>query len=177
MDKIKVYVAAPWPHKDAAAAFADQLEDEGFEVTSRWLRLPNDGGDYATTEEAEAYGKHIAKLKEEALHDLEDIYLADGVIVLQYAKSEGKAFEQGAAIHLVPNKIVVVSPDGTKGNVFQYIDEMYTIVPDLDSAVREAANWTKATINIPGMPSAYRPIPIGEDFEIIEGGPIGPDGV
>lgn len=167
MDKIKVYIAAPWEHKDAAAAFADQLEAEGFEVTSRWLRL------IIQNESTVNY----ARMKEEALHDLEDIYLADGVIVLQYAKSEGKAFEQGAAIHLVPNKIVVVSPDGARGNVFQYIDEMYTIVPTLEAAMQEAANWTKATINIPGMPSAYRPIPIGEDFEIIEGGPVGPDGV
>lgn len=168
MRKIKVYVAAPWVHKDAAKAAATQLEEAGFEVTSRWLNLP-DGPPASRTDGTPEF---IARMKEEALHDLEDIYYADGMIVLQLAKSEGKAFEQGVAIHLVPNKIIVVSPDGTKGNVFQYLENMYTVVPTLEAAIEEAKDWSPAYIIEPGMPSTWKPIPVGEEYEIISGGPI-----
>lgn len=154
VDKLKLYIAAPWIHKDAAKQVALQFEAAGFEVTSRWLDFV--GGGYDASKET---------LASEAVKDIEDVLRANGLVVLQYAKSEGKAFEQGlflAATQFtgVANKIVLVSPDGTKGNVFQNLDDVYVIVATVEAAIEECQKW-------PGY------VPIGEIARLEdEGGPV-----
>ena len=127
--KLRAYLAAPWVWKEAAKEAKILFEEAGFDVTSRWIEYHGDTDD-------------PTELEQEAINDLEDIYFADGMVVLQLEKSEGKAFEQGAAIHMLANKIIVVSPAGVRGNVFQYLTHCFTFVKTIDEAIKEARTWT-----------------------------------
>ena len=139
---MKVYIAAPWVNKEDAKAARDQFVVAGIEVTSRWLDYP----DNSTSEAYIGQPTDHGILKQEAVNDIEDIINANGMVILQLAKSEGKAFEQGLLLGLstyfnIQNKMIIVSPDGSRGNVFQYIDEVYTIVPTVETAIEEVLKW------------------------------------
>lgn len=134
MAELTIYVAAPWKDRDAARVAAQAFRDAGFTVTSRWLDLHG------------ADEKDAAVLEQEASNDLEDILKSNGMVILQYQKSEGKAFEQGFVVAAsqftgMANKLILVSPDGTKGNVFQYLTSIYTVVPTVEAAIEEAQKW------------------------------------
>lgn len=135
LSPLRLYIAAPWIHKDAARAVREEFVAAGFEITSRWLDF--EGGGYDASNET---------LAEEAAKDIQDILNSQGMVVLQYSKSEGKAFEQGlflAATQFtgVNNKMVLVAPDGKRGNVFQYLDDAYTLVPDVAAAIEECKKF------------------------------------
>jgi hypothetical protein len=137
MAGVKVYVAAPWVHKEDAKVVARQFEAAGFEISSRWHDKHHEGPDQ---------DKDHTILAQEATDDIHDIINSNGMVVLQLEKSEGKAFEQGFILAAsqftgMNNKIIVVTPDGTRGNVFQYLNEIYTVVPDVDSALQEMKTW------------------------------------
>lgn len=130
-----IYLAAPWREREQARAARDSFVSSGIGVNSRWLDFEGEEGNKA--EEVKV---------REALHDLEDIWKADGMVVLQYGKSEGKAFEQGFFLGIsgqtgCDNKIVVVGPDGERGNVFQYLPQVFTIVPTVEAAIEEVKRW------------------------------------
>lgn len=134
MAELAIYIAAPWKEREAAKVVAQSFRDAGFRVTSRWIDL------HGTDE------KDPAALEQEASNDLEDILQANGMVILQYGKSEGKAFEQGFVVAAsqftgMANKLILVSPDGTRGNVFQYLTSIYTIVPTVEAAIEEAQKW------------------------------------
>lgn len=126
MSKPKIYVAAPWVNKAAAKAFRDDLVTAGYEVTSRWLDLHVGGNnDLATVDHA--------RLKEEALNDIDDIINADILILLNSQdrgqESTGKAVETGVAI--MTNKGIIVVGDRT--NVFHYLG--MPVVPTNEDAI------------------------------------------
>lgn len=142
---LRVYIAAPWVEKEAAKTVARVFEAAGFDVTSRWHDKHHQDSEPGTESYLTA-PKDEALLQKEASDDLEDILKSQGMVVLQYAKSEGKAFEQGFILAAsqftgMNNKIIVVTPDGTRGNVFQYLKDIYTVVPDVDCALQEAKTW------------------------------------
>lgn len=124
---IKCYIAAPWSHKPAALEAANAFKQAGFEVTSRWIQFHGDSTDPKV-------------LEQEAVNDIQDIDAADAMVVLQLAKSEGKSFEQGFYLRHSKNmnKIIVVSPDGTRGSVFQYLSNVYEFVTSVDEAIELA---------------------------------------
>lgn len=136
-DKLKIYIAAPWVYKDSAKSVARQFEAAGFEISSRWHDKHHEGPDG---------DKDHALLEREAIDDLEDVWNSNGMVVLQLKKSEGKAFEQGfmlgiSGIKGMKNKLILVSLEGERGNVFQYLSDIYTLVPTVDAAIEECQKW------------------------------------
>ena len=127
--KIRVYVAAPWINKDLAATAQEQLEAEGFEVTSHWIKHHSDAvlGNPADFKE----------LRTQALEDVEDIIKSDLFLIMNTGvTSEGKATELGLAYALsIP--IVLVGPRLI--NIFYYLggieqcdslEEAITVIKD-----------------------------------------------
>lgn len=110
---MKIYVAAPWTHKAEAAAFASQLESAGHTVTEKWWQH----ADVESYPRPGSKAEH-AELRQQASKDVKGVRTCDVLIVLQLAKSEGKAVEQGLALAW-EKPMIVVSPDGTYGNLFQ----------------------------------------------------------
>lgn len=133
-DKLKIYIAGPWARRDEAKVAADQFRAAGFDITSRWI-------DFHGKDD-----KDPKVLEAEAINDLEDIWNANGIVILQLQKSEGKAFEQGFALGVsnmrhMANKFILVTPDGERGNVFQYLSDLYTLVPTVEAAIEECQKW------------------------------------
>lgn len=89
---MKVYVAAPFTHKDEAIKVAEAVEALNHNITHKWWVVEHE--DSRTPEEREAY------LTEHAQLDFNGVVDADVVIMLHLAKSEGKAVEQGIALGL-----------------------------------------------------------------------------
>jgi hypothetical protein len=134
---LRIYLAAPWQHKTEAKQVAQQFRDAGFDISSRWHDKHHEGADG---------DKDTALLAQEASDDLFDLLNSDGMVILQLVKSEGKAFEQGFLIAAsqytgLNNKLIVVSADGTRGNVFQYLEDVYDLVPTVEAAIDTAKKW------------------------------------
>lgn len=82
---MKIYIAAPWAHRDEARQRAAQAEAAGHEITHDWW----------DTEVADDNEVELARC---AYNDLMAVRRADVLIVLNLAQSEGKAVETGMAI-------------------------------------------------------------------------------
>lgn len=134
----KIYLAAPWAFKEEAKKVRDQFVAAGIDVTSRWMDWHGQSG----TE----WNPEI--LEEEAINDLQDICLADGLVALHYAVSEGKSFEQGFFLGVSGqlqknNKMIVVLPPdfGRSHNIFHYIKDVYDVVPTVEDAIAKVHEW------------------------------------
>src|SRR3954464_15266950 len=82
----KVYLAAPWTHRPDALAAAQQIEAAGHAITEHWWRhadVPLDQRD---------------EIRAQAQADVDGVLAADVLVLLNLAKSEGKAVEQGIAL-------------------------------------------------------------------------------
>lgn len=115
---MKLYVAGPWAHRSAAIQAAEYLASRGFEIVSRWLHEHED-----TT-------SHPA-LQREALSDVADVRACDALVLLNLAKSDGKASELGMA-YILGKPIIVVG--SSTGNVFYHLPEV-TVVDTLEQAI------------------------------------------
>jgi hypothetical protein len=114
----RVYVAAPWVRREEAREAAQQIANAGFEITSRWLTA------HAETDDP-------ALLAQEAQHDIDDVRLANAIVLLNLEKSEGKAVETGIALAL--RRFVVMI--GEPSNVFHHLPQIKR-VSSLDAAIR-----------------------------------------
>ncbi len=101
----KIYVAAPWKHKETAKLAANHLIAQGYNVVSRWLWQHDDTTD-------------PAKLREEAIHDMEDVEACDIFVILNLCPSQGKATELGMA-YILEKPIFLVGP--RSGNIFYHL--------------------------------------------------------
>ena len=115
---MKIYVAAQYSWRDQVKAYAKQLEDAGFEITSTWLR-ERKGSGIELTELSNRF------LREHAANDLRDIEAADMVVFFSVGPTEltkrgGRHVEFGLA-YAMGKKIVVCGP---KENIFHYLDEI-----------------------------------------------------
>ena len=113
---MKVYIAAPWKHKETAKKVKAQVEAAGDEVISRWIDFevdPNTQYDYPDQ-----------VMEEESRKDVEDILNADEVLYLNLEKSEGKATELGMALM---RNIPVFVVGGKQNNVFLHLGEDYGV--------------------------------------------------
>lgn len=120
---LPVYVAAPWKHREAARAVAEQIGAvDGIVVTSRWLREHGNA-------------TNPAELAAEAVHDLEDVYKSHAILLLNYEMSEGKSVEQGVALAL-QMPIIALGDIAVGNNVFHYLPD-YTWVKNVDEAIIE----------------------------------------
>ena len=128
MNKIKIYLAAPWTRKDEAIAARTVLQDADFEVTSRWLEA---SGDFAK----DGYDSNEAYFEAQAIHDVQDILNANVLVMLNLEYSEGKMFELGLAMGLNRPTILV----GEKTHTFHYLP--FPKVPDLNGAIEIINKW------------------------------------
>lgn len=107
-----IYCAGPWANKAELKVIATTLRDAGFIVVSRW---------HDTTHNSNIYEAPPEVMVEEALKDWDDIGMADTIVYMNLAKSEGKATELGIA--LARNyEIYVVG--GKQNNVFLHLPQV-----------------------------------------------------
>jgi hypothetical protein len=111
----RVYIAAPWKHKRQAKKVANQVAERGYEVTSSWIDLPDDGS---------TYEKDPAYMASEAERDLLDLTESHIMLYLNLDKSEGKATELGWALR---GGMPVYVIGGKQGNVFLHLPEIIHI--------------------------------------------------
>lgn len=126
MEKFTFYVAGPWKDKENVAVIAEKLRAAGWGVNSRWIdnekeKDPSDP-DYAEVR------------RTNALRDVEDVIMADGLIYVNTMKSEGKATELGMAIATM-KPIVIVGDRGRDGNIFLALNIPY------HRTIEEAIEW------------------------------------
>ena len=106
---MRVYIAAPWAHRDKAKAASVLFEKAGHKITERWW----DHKDVGQTEMEAA----ADEMERQAKADVKGVYTADHFIFLNLAYSEGKCVELGMALSEgIP--IVAVGKRGM--NVFHY---------------------------------------------------------
>lgn len=129
---LRIYIAAPWIEKAQMSDISARIENAGHQITYKWW-------DVEDTPESDLT---LPILREQATNDVLGVRNADILVVLNTAKSEGKALEQGIAI--AGNKPIIIV--GRRGefskNVFHYLDN-YRWVVDVDSAlaVLETCHW------------------------------------
>lgn len=110
---MKIYIAAPWKTRSEMPEIASKLEAQGHTITKKWWDVEDVAEESARAPEV---------LRQQAVDDFEGVRTADLVLVINSAKSEGKAFEQGVAVaHSKP--IIIVGKRGEfSANVFHYLD-------------------------------------------------------
>ena|SRR6266436_1864464 len=124
---MKIYVAAPWIHKQDAIKAGTQLEAAGHNVTSRWFFHQGDATDPT------GMNSDIVDIIFQAREDITNVLRADCLVVLNLARSEGKAVETGIAL---ANNIPIISV-GPRGNIFQTLG---VEVPTLEAAILVLSN-------------------------------------
>jgi nucleoside 2-deoxyribosyltransferase len=130
MAKTRIYLAAPWVSRDLAKEIAQGLENLGFAITHKWWKYEGESQDVEGPE----------FLQTCAAQDVAGVLTADVVLVLNTAKSEGKAVEQGLAIAW-GKPIVVITPDiKPSSNIFHYLP-CYTHVKTLEEAIGIIGNF------------------------------------
>lgn len=111
-----IYIAAPWKDRELMPTIGDQFERASFVITHKWW----------LTEDIPEAERSTSLLAEQAQKDYEGVRDANLLILLNTAKSEGKAVEQGIAIAL-QKKVIAIGKrgDGTSSNVFHYLPNYY----------------------------------------------------
>lgn len=119
-----IYVAAPWTARKDAKAFAKTLVDFGYTITHNWWDYEGENQDTESHE-------FLCRC---AMQDMNGVAKADVVVVLNSAKSEGKAVEQGLAIAFNKPIIIIGELGSVSSNVFHYLP-CYTWVADYEDAL------------------------------------------
>lgn len=110
---MRVYLAMPWKDREKAPEIAKALETVGHTITWKWWGVSEVG----ESEEA----RSVETLREQATNDVRGVLRADVVIVVNSAKSEGKATEQGVAIADRKPILIVGKRGEHSANVFHYL--------------------------------------------------------
>lgn len=113
-----IYIAAPYPCRDLAIDVMHELEHAGHEVTSRWLKSPDELCD------------------EHARKDLDDVDAADVLLALNPAGWEdrgtgGRHVEFGRALD--KKHIILV---GQRSNIFHHLAQVHVV-----ATFEEALAW------------------------------------
>jgi nucleoside 2-deoxyribosyltransferase len=120
----KIYIAAPWVHKDRMPEIAAKFEAQGHLVTHKWWEVEGTGP-YSDDER-----EHFADA------DRDGVLGADILVLINSAKSEGKATEQGMAIAAgIPIVAVGKLGDQETKNIFHYLTDCYHWVETVEEAV------------------------------------------
>lgn len=129
---MKIYVAAPWTHKAEAKAVAEQLEAAGHTITKRWWEHREVPG-YLTDDTS-----NDEELRQQAIEDVDGVIEAHVFVLLNLAKSEGKAVETGVA--LLQNLPVFVLYG--RSNLFHYYPGVYVVntVADILAVIGDYAD-------------------------------------
>ena len=115
---MKIYIAAPWISREDMFEVAKSLEDAGHEITHAWWETKDRPVD------SPGYDMFLRWC---AVADVAGAVAADALFVVNSAKSEGKAVEQG--IGIAQNKpIVIVGKRGEHSvNVFHYLPNYHWV--------------------------------------------------
>lgn len=113
---MRIYIAAPWTCRAQAADAAQMFELSGHTITRRWWT-------HRDTDEGE-------ELAAQAVEDVDGIWNAQALVVLNVETSEGKAVETGLALAYMMPVIVV----GERTNIFHHLPAIH-VVPTLTEAV------------------------------------------
>lgn len=127
---LRIYIAGPWAHRQDMPAIAARLERAGHIITHPWWEF--DGDETNLSKEF---------LFECALKDVHGVLNADAMVVINSAKSEGKATEQGIAIAEEKPIIVVGKRGEHSNNIFHYL-ALYRFVDTVEDAVKELEGLT-----------------------------------
>jgi nucleoside 2-deoxyribosyltransferase len=134
---MRIYLAAPWAHREDMPTISEQLEAAGHYITWKWWETPD-------LKEGSIFDGELMK---QAGKDMQGVIDADVLVVLNSAKSEGKAVEQGLAI-AYKKPIIAVGKlgDGTAKNVFHYLPN-YRWVETVDEAskILGVLDWVVAS--------------------------------
>lgn len=134
---LRIYLAGPWVTREQMPLIAEALEALGATITCKWWHTEDKypgaiGPDNGP--ESLAYYRHHAQL------DMQGVLDANLVVVINSAKSEGKAVEQGIALaHHKP--IIIVGTLGEFTNVFHYLGS-YRWVPDVPALLEAVKTIT-----------------------------------
>lgn len=128
IDGFTFYVAGPWDHKAEVYAEIKKLRAAGWQTNSRWAEPENP--DVAPDDP-----ERNAKLRAQALRDVEDVMRADGLFYINSKYSEGKATELGLSIATLKPIVVVGGDRGREGNIFLNLS-----IP-LFKTTEEAIEW------------------------------------
>ena len=111
-----VYVAASLNNQEVALRFSLQLQDAGFQVTSRWLRR-----DFSKKPTKDDWPAYVALEEEMGNINLQDLDRADTLVLLADVPSTSGGFcvELGYFLGARRTNIVVV---GERPNVFFWVD-------------------------------------------------------
>lgn len=124
-----IYIAAPWKDKDLMPDIASKFEADGHTISWKW---------WQTDDIPEGQGRET-QLREQAENDFWGVFKCETLILINSAKSEGKAVEQGIALACgIP--IYAVGERGTTSmNVFHYMED-YVWTPTVDACLKELAD-------------------------------------
>ena len=116
-EKLNVYVAGPFEHRDLAEEAAVQLREAGLNVVSTWHDPDSDEMGYED-EKGEARAKAFAGY---AIRDLAELDRADEILLYSLPGGKGgKDFEMG---YMVANGMAV-SVIGPQTHVFHFLPEV-----------------------------------------------------
>ena len=121
---MKIYIAAPWKFRAEMPFIAGKFEQIGCEITRKWWEA----------EDTPEHERSIETLREQAEQDVLGVTDANLVVVINSAKSEGKALEQGVAVAQRKPIIIVGKRGEFSQNVFHYL-KLYKWVESLDQAL------------------------------------------
>lgn len=123
---MKLYLAAPWKDRASIAEIAGKLEAQGHSITKKWWEVED---------VPEGTAKAPEVLRQQAQDDMDGVVRADLVLVINTAKSEGKATEQGIALALNKPILIVGKRGEFSANVFHYMLN-YNWVETVDEALK-----------------------------------------
>jgi nucleoside 2-deoxyribosyltransferase len=109
---LKIYLAGVWTNRAEMPAYAKTLENLGHEITHKWWLT--EAGPYET--------RTLESKQANALLDVNGVVEADLLLLINSAKSEGKAVEQGIAIGLGIPIIAVGTPGEHSKNIFHFLN-------------------------------------------------------
>ena len=111
---MNTYIAAPWVDRELAKSAAHQCVWAGLKIVSTW------------------HERTAPNTVDQAIQDLNDLWDADALLLLNTRLSEGKAVECGWA--LAHHIHVVVVGTRSDANIFHYLPEV-TMVPTVAAAI------------------------------------------
>lgn len=119
-----IYIAAPWADREKMPEISKRFEDEGHGITWKWW----------LTEDIKESARTFEALQEQAFNDVKGVVDAQLVVLLNNAKSEGKAFETGLAVAQRKPIIAVGKLGAFSLNVFHYLPS-FKWVDSVDEAL------------------------------------------
>jgi nucleoside 2-deoxyribosyltransferase len=128
----KCYIAAPWTNKPEALVAKEAFEAAGLEVTANWITRYCDPGLSQRYLDGTHGPDDEQELMRQAMSDIDDISISDIFVILNLAKSEGKAAELGFAYTFGIPTIVVGSRER---NIFYYLPGIAR-VDSVDAAIK-----------------------------------------